>query len=55
MEPLESRRIGTFDFSEGTDGYVQIETKEARGVVVADAVRFRRIAAPEETDRRNGE
>ncbi len=55
MEPLESRHIGTFDFSEGTDGYVQIETKNARGLVVADAVRFRRIAPAGEIGRRNDE
>jgi PKD repeat protein len=40
VEPLKSRAIGTFDFAEGTDGYVEILSKDARGQVVADAVRF---------------
>jgi len=40
VEPLKSRAIGTFEFAEGTDGFVEILSKESRGQVVADAVRF---------------
>jgi PKD repeat protein len=40
VEPLKSRRIGNFRFGEGNDGFVQIETKGATGLVVADAVVF---------------
>jgi len=40
VEPLKSRAIGTFDFAEGTDGFVEILSKESRGQVVADAIRF---------------
>ncbi len=43
VEPLKSRTIGTFELNEGRDGYVQIEAVGSRGLVVADAVRFRRI------------
>jgi hypothetical protein len=43
MKPLESRTIGTFEFDEGTDGYVEIHAGNSRGHVVADAVRFRRL------------
>lgn len=40
VEPLRSRDIGTFEFAEGTDGWVEILAREARGQVMADAVRF---------------
>jgi len=40
MEPCKSRIIGTFYFDEGTDGYVEIHTKDSRGEVLADAVVF---------------
>jgi len=40
IEPLKSRSIGTFDFAEGTDGYVEILARDSRGQVIADAVRF---------------
>ena len=42
-EPSRSRTLGTFDFTEGGDGYVQISTAGSTGLVVADAVRFRRV------------
>lgn len=42
VEPLQSRSIGTFDFHEGQSGYVQVETHEADGIVVADAMHFQR-------------
>lgn len=41
MMPTESRQIGSFEFNEGTDGYVQIETGDSKGLVIADAVLFR--------------
>ena len=47
IEPLKSLMIGTFEFDEGTDGFVQIETRGAKGLVVADAIRFRRVAQSE--------
>lgn len=40
MEPSKTRIIGTFYFDEGTDGYVEIHTKDSRGEVLADAVMF---------------
>lgn len=40
MEPAKSRIIGSFYFDEGTDGYVEIHTKDSRGPVLADAVVF---------------
>jgi hypothetical protein len=40
VEPQKSRAIGTFEFGEGTDGFVEILAKDSRGQVVADAVRF---------------
>jgi PKD repeat protein len=42
VEPLQSRAIGAFEFSEGTDGYVEILARDSRGQVLADAVRFER-------------
>ena len=42
VEPLKSRAIGTFEFAEGTEGYVEILARESRGQVIADAVRFER-------------
>jgi hypothetical protein len=42
VEPLKDRRIGTFDFAEGSDGWVEILARDSRGQVVADAVRFER-------------
>jgi hypothetical protein len=43
-EPSTARTIGTFAFDEGTDGYVEIHAGKAHGPVVADAIRFRRLA-----------
>jgi hypothetical protein len=43
VEPLKSRAIGTFEFAEGNDGYVQVETKGSTGIVVADAIHFKRV------------
>jgi hypothetical protein len=41
VRPTDSRDIGTFEFDEGTDGYVQIEAGGSKGLVIADAVLFR--------------
>jgi len=43
VEPLKSRRIGNFEFAEGNGGYVQIEAAGAKGLIVVDAVHFRRV------------
>ena len=40
MEPQHSRKIGTFKFEEGNDGYVEILADGATGQVLVDAVRF---------------
>ena len=40
MEPARSRVIGTFDFAEGMDGYVEVLANDARGSVTADCVAF---------------
>jgi PKD repeat protein len=45
MEPARSRRIGSFAFEDGTDGFVEILAEGSAGQVLADAVIFRRIAA----------
>lgn len=42
VRPDQSRRIGTFPFDEGTDGFVEILADGSRGLVIADAVTFRR-------------
>ncbi len=42
VEPLKNRSIGLFEFSEGTDGFVEILARDSRGQVIADAVRFDR-------------
>jgi hypothetical protein len=38
------RQIGQFDFDEGMDGYVEILADGSKGLVVADAVHFHRVA-----------
>ena len=48
---VESRRIGTFDFAEGADGFVEILSEGSTGLVVADAVVFQRISARGKADR----
>jgi hypothetical protein len=42
IRPDQSRTIGTWDFAEGTDGFVEILAENSRGLVMADAVVFRR-------------
>lgn len=46
VEPAQSRAIGTFDFAEGMDGYVEVLARGARGQVSVDCVVFRRIGGP---------
>jgi hypothetical protein len=41
MRPDRSRRVGTFDFDEGADGFVEIHAGGSTGLVVVDAVTFR--------------
>jgi hypothetical protein len=41
MRPDLSRKIGTFTFDEGADGFVEILAEESKGLVIADAVVFR--------------
>jgi len=43
MEPSKSRLIGTFEFDEGMDGYVDIQAEGSTGQILADAVIFKRI------------
>jgi len=43
VAPTASRRVGTFDFEEGTDGFVEILAEGSKGLVIADAVHFRRV------------
>ncbi len=40
VRPEESRTIGTFEFDEGRDGFVEILAGKSKGLVIADAVRF---------------
>ncbi|MBC8869025.1 MAG: PKD domain-containing protein [Planctomycetes bacterium] len=42
--PSKSQTIGTFDFDEGTDGFVEILAEGSKGLVIADAVHLRRVA-----------
>ncbi|MHB8899129.1 MAG: PKD domain-containing protein [Thermoguttaceae bacterium] len=41
MRPAENRRVGVYEFEEGTDGYVEIQAEDSEGLVIADAVEFR--------------
>lgn len=40
VRPHESRVIGTFAFQEGTAGYVEIQTDDSQGLVIADAIQW---------------
>lgn len=42
IEPRKSRELGTFQFDEGTDGFVELLWSGSSGGVVADAVHFER-------------
>jgi len=41
VAPANDRAIGTFDFDEGTDGFIEILAEGSKGLVIADAVHFR--------------
>jgi hypothetical protein len=41
VEPEQSRVIGTFEFDEGMDGFVEIHAGRSKGLVIADAIVFR--------------
>ncbi len=43
IRPAENRILGTFAFHEGTDGFVEIHAQGSTGLVMIDAVEFRRI------------
>jgi hypothetical protein len=43
VEPAVSRRIGTFAFDDGTDGFVEILAAGSSGQVLADALFFKRV------------
>jgi hypothetical protein len=40
VRPTDSRRIGRFDFDDGTDGFLEIVAAGSQGLVIADAVVF---------------
>ena len=42
MRPENSRTIGVFEFHEGMDGFVEILAEGSKGLVIADAMHFRR-------------
>jgi hypothetical protein len=42
VQPKASRAIGTFAFQEGMDGYIEILAEGSKGLVIADAVVFRK-------------
>ena len=42
VQPGRSRVVGTFEFEEGADGFVEIRAEGSRGLVIADAVVFER-------------
>jgi hypothetical protein len=41
VKPGDSRVIGTFEFAEGMDGFVEILAQGSKGLVMADAVTFK--------------
>ena len=43
MEPEKSRVVGTFDFHEGMDGYVEILAGGSTGQVLVDAITFKKV------------
>lgn len=45
MEPFNDRIIGTFEFHEGMDGFMEILAEDAKGQVLVDAVIFRKIGS----------
>ena len=45
LKPADSRMIGSFSFKEGADGYVQLQTRNSKGLVIADAITFTKTAS----------
>ncbi len=43
VRPAQNRILGTFPFHEGTDGFVEIRAQGSTGLVMADAIEFKRI------------
>ena len=41
MHPSRTRVIGTFEFAEGADGFVELLAEGSKGLVIADAIVFR--------------
>src|SRR5690606_24143456 len=46
VTPKPSTHIGTFEFYEGMDGYVDILSDGSTGQVLADAIVFRKVSEP---------
>jgi len=44
VQPQVSRVIGSFDFHEGSDGFVEFHAAGSSGLLIADAVEFTRIS-----------
>lgn len=42
MKPMKSKKIGTFEFEEGMDGFVEILSGGSRGQVLVDAIIFKK-------------
>ena len=43
LKPDSSRKIGIFEFEEGTDGFVELHPAGSKGLVIADAVVFKLV------------
>ena len=43
LTPNPTKIIGTFEFNEGTDGFVEILAEGSKGQVPADAVIFKKV------------
>ena len=43
VQPSQSRVIGTFEFHEGADGFVELLAGGSKGLVIADAIVFERL------------
>lgn len=47
MGPDRPRLVGTFDFDEGTDGFVEVRTENSEGLVAVESVTFERVGTGE--------
>jgi PKD repeat protein len=43
LQQFPDRSLGVFEFAEGTNGFVEILAKDSEGLVIVDAVVFRRV------------